>query len=159
MGITHVIRGDDHLSNAARQTLIYQALDFPLPAFAHLPMIHGPDGAKLSKRHGARAVGEFADLGYLPGSDAQLSRPPRLGARKRRDLQPTPQAIAWFDVRDVVRAPARLDWDKLAHINNHYIRIGRRRSLWPNLVDQPIWPAPARRPVEPEGGGSTAPAR
>ncbi|MDB5454441.1 MAG: glutamate--tRNA ligase, partial [Caulobacter sp.] len=66
MGVTHVIRGDDHLNNAARQTLIYQAMDWTLPAFAHIPLIHGPDGAKLSKRHGAQAVGEFADLGYLP---------------------------------------------------------------------------------------------
>ena len=66
MGITHVIRGDDHLNNAARQSLIYTALDYPLPAFAHLPLIHGPDGAKLSKRHGAQSVTEFADLGYLP---------------------------------------------------------------------------------------------
>ena len=66
MGVTHVIRGDDHLNNAARQSLIYQALAFPLPEFAHLPLIHGPDGAKLSKRHGAQAVGEFADMGYLP---------------------------------------------------------------------------------------------
>ncbi|MDP1966282.1 MAG: glutamate--tRNA ligase, partial [Reyranella sp.] len=66
MGITHIIRGDDHLNNAARQCLIYQALDWDLPAFAHVPLIHGPDGAKLSKRHGAQAVGDFQTLGYLP---------------------------------------------------------------------------------------------
>ena len=121
MGITHVIRGDDHLNNAARQSLIYKALEFDLPAFAHLPLIHGPDGAKLSKRHGAQAVGEFADMGYLP--EAMRNYLARLGWGHGDDeLFTDAQAIAWFDVRDVVRAPARLDWNKLAHVNNHYIR-------------------------------------
>ncbi len=121
MSITHVIRGDDHLSNAARQSLIYEALDFPLPAFAHLPMIHGPDGAKLSKRHGSQAVGEFAEMGYLP--EAMRNYLARLGWGHGDDeLFSDEEAIAWFDVRDVVRAPARLDWAKLNHINNHYIR-------------------------------------
>jgi glutamyl-tRNA synthetase len=128
MGITHVIRGDDHLSNAARQSLIYQALDFPLPAFAHLPMIHGADGAKLSKRHGAQAVGEFADMGYLP--EAMRNYLARLGWGHGDDeLFTDEQAILWFDVRDVVRAPARLDWAKLAHVNNHYIRAADDRRL------------------------------
>jgi glutamyl-tRNA synthetase len=122
MGITHVIRGDDHLNNAARQSLIYRALDFELPAFAHLPLIHGPDGAKLSKRHGAQAVGEFADMGYLP--EAMRNYLARLGWGHGDDeIFTDAQAIAWFDVRDVVRAPARLDWSKLAHVNNHYIRV------------------------------------
>jgi glutamyl-tRNA synthetase len=121
MGITHVIRGDDHLSNAARQSLIYHALGFDLPAFAHVPMIHGPDGAKLSKRHGAQAVSEFADLGYLP--EAMRNYLARLGWGHGDDeIFSDEQAIAWFDVADVVRAPARLDWHKLNHINNHYIR-------------------------------------
>ncbi len=121
MEVTHVIRGDDHLNNAARQSLIYQALDFPLPAFAHLPLIHGPDGAKLSKRHGAQAVGEFAQMGYLP--EAMRNYLARLGWGHGDDeLFNDQEAIAWFDVRDVVRAPARLDWAKLNHINNHYIR-------------------------------------
>jgi len=128
MAITHVIRGDDHLSNAARQSLIYQALDFPLPAFAHLPMIHGPDGAKLSKRHGSQAVSEFAELGYLP--EAMRNYLARLGWGHGDDeLFSDEQAIAWFDVRDVVRAPARLDWAKLAHVNNHYIRAADDRRL------------------------------
>jgi glutamyl-tRNA synthetase len=122
MGITHVIRGDDHLSNAARQSLIYRAMDWELPAFAHVPLIHGPDGAKLSKRHGAQAVGEFADMGYLP--EAMRNYLARLGWGHGDDeLFGDDQAVAWFDVRDVVRAPARLDWAKLAHVNNHYIRI------------------------------------
>jgi glutamyl-tRNA synthetase len=122
MGITHVIRGDDHLNNAARQILIYQALGWPLPAFAHLPMIHGDDGAKLSKRHGAQAVGEFADMGYLP--EAMRNYLARLGWGHGDDeLFSDAQAIEWFDVRDVVKAPARLDWQKLAHVNNHYLRL------------------------------------
>jgi glutamyl-tRNA synthetase len=121
MGITHVIRGDDHLNNAARQSLIYQALDYDLPKFGHLPLIHGPDGAKLSKRHGAQAVGEFADMGYLP--EAMRNYLARLGWGHGDDeLFTDAQAIAWFDVVDVVKAPARLDWAKINHVNNHYIR-------------------------------------
>ncbi|MDB5483376.1 MAG: glutamate--tRNA ligase [Caulobacteraceae bacterium] len=122
MGITHIIRGDDHLNNAARQTLIYQAMGWEVPAFAHLPMIHGEDGAKLSKRHGAQAVGEFADRGYLP--EAMRNYLARLGWGHGDDeLFTDAQAIAWFDVKDVVKAPARLDWAKLGHVNNHYLRL------------------------------------
>jgi glutamyl-tRNA synthetase len=121
MGVTHVIRGDDHLNNAARQTLIYQGMGWSLPKFAHLPLIHGPDGAKLSKRHGAQAVSEFADMGYLP--EAMRNYLARLGWGHGDDeLFSDAQAIAWFDVADVVAAPARLDWPKLNHINQHYIR-------------------------------------
>ncbi len=128
MGITHVIRGDDHLNNAARQSLIYQAMDWPIPAFAHMPMIHGPDGAKLSKRHGAQAVGEFADMGYLP--EAVRNYLARLGWGHGDDeLFNDTQAIAWFDVKDVVSAPARLDWNKLNHVNNHYLRLADDRRL------------------------------
>ena len=122
MGVTHVVRGDDHLNNAARQTLIYKALGWDVPAFAHLPLIHGPDGAKLSKRHGAQAVGEFADLGYLP--EAMRNYLARLGWGHGDDeLFSDAEAIEWFDVTDVVKAPARLDWAKLNHINQHYIRL------------------------------------
>jgi glutamyl-tRNA synthetase len=122
MGVTHIIRGDDHLNNAARQTLLYQALDFPAPAFGHIPLIHGPDGAKLSKRHGAQAVAEFADMGYLP--EAMRNYLARLGWGHGDDeIFSDAQAIAWFDVADVVKAPARLDWAKLNHINSHYIRL------------------------------------
>ncbi len=128
MGISHVIRGDDHLTNAARQSLIYRALDWPLPAFAHVPMIHGPDGAKLSKRHGAQAVSEFADLGYLP--EAMRNYLVRLGWGHGDDeIFSDAQAIAWFDVKDVVSAPARLDWAKLGHVNNHYIRLAPNGRL------------------------------
>jgi glutamyl-tRNA synthetase len=131
MGVTHVIRGDDHLNNAARQTQIYLAMGWQVPAFAHLPLIHGPDGAKLSKRHGAQAVGEFETMGYLP--EAMRNYLARLGWGHGDDeLFSDEQAIAWFDVIDVVKAPARLDWAKLGHINNHYIRladIGRLTDL------------------------------
>ena len=121
MGITHVIRGDDHLNNAARQSLIYQALDWALPAFGHLPMIHGPDGAKLSKRHGAQAVGEFAEMGYLP--EAMRNYLARLGwSHGDAEIFSDAEATAWFDVVDVGASPARLDWAKLNHINQHYIR-------------------------------------
>jgi glutamyl-tRNA synthetase len=121
MGVTHVIRGDDHLNNAARQSLIYAALDWAIPAFAHIPLIHGPDGAKLSKRHGAQAVGDFAELGYLP--EAMRNYLARLGWSHGDDeIFSDEQAIAWFDIADVNKGAARLDWDKLAHINAHYIR-------------------------------------
>ena len=121
MGVTHVIRGDDHLNNAARQTLIYQALEWDLPRFAHIPLIHGPDGAKLSKRHGAQAVTDVAALGYLP--EAMRNYLVRLGwAHGDDEIFSDAQATEWFDVADVVRSPARLDWDKLNHINAHYIR-------------------------------------
>lgn len=121
MGITHVIRGDDHLNNAARQTLIYQAFGWTVPAFGHLPLIHGPDGAKLSKRHGAQAVGEFAEMGYLP--EAMRNYLARLGWGHGDDeIFSDAQAIEWFDVTDVGSSPARLDWAKLNHLNQHYIQ-------------------------------------
>ncbi len=121
MGVTHVIRGDDHLNNAARQTLIYQGLGWTPPVWAHLPLIHGPDGAKLSKRHGAQAVSEFADMGYLP--EAMRNYLAKLGWGHGDDeIFTDEQAVAWFDIKDVVGAPARLDWAKLNHLNNHYIR-------------------------------------
>jgi glutamyl-tRNA synthetase len=128
MEITHVIRGDDHLNNAARQTLIYQALGWEVPTWAHLPLIHGPDGAKLSKRHGAQAVSEFDDMGYLP--EAMRNYLARLGWGHGDDeIFSDDQAISWFDIADVVSAPARLDWDKLNHLNNHYIRQAEAERL------------------------------
>ena len=121
MGITHVIRGDDHLNNAARQTVIYRALDWEVPVWAHLPMIHGPDGAKLSKRHGAQAVGEFDGMGYLP--ETLRNYLAKLGWGHGDDeIFSDAQAAEWFDIKDVISAPARLDWAKLNHVNNHYIR-------------------------------------
>jgi glutamyl-tRNA synthetase len=134
MGITHVIRGDDHLNNAARQSLIFGALGWAKPAFGHLPLIHGPDGAKLSKRHGAQSVTEFAEMGYLP--EAMRNYLARLGWGHGDDeLFSDEQAIAWFDVADVVKAPARLDWDKLGFINNHYIRAADDARLLAMVKD------------------------
>ncbi|MDB5430350.1 MAG: glutamate--tRNA ligase [Caulobacter sp.] len=128
MGVTHIIRGDDHLNNAARQALIYQALGWELPAFAHIPLIHGPDGAKLSKRHGAQAVGEFADMGYLP--EALRNYLARLGWSHGDDeLFSDEQAAAWFDIKDVNKGAARLDWDKLNSVNAHYIKAADDERL------------------------------
>ena len=121
MGVTHVIRGDDHMNNTPRQALLYESLGFELPAFGHMPLIHGPDGAKLSKRHGAQAVGEFAEMGYLP--EAMRNYLARLGwAHGDDEIFTDDQAVKWFDVADVVSSPARLDWNKLNHINGHYLR-------------------------------------
>jgi glutamyl-tRNA synthetase len=142
MEVTHVIRGDDHLNNAARQTLIYQAMGWETPVWAHLPLIHGPDGAKLSKRHGAQAVGEFADMGYLP--EAMRNYLAKLGWGHGDDeIFSDDQAIAWFDIKDVVGAPARLDWAKLNHLNNHYIRqadVGRLTQLAADAHKSREWP-------------------
>jgi glutamyl-tRNA synthetase len=122
MGITHIIRGEEHLSNAARQTLICKALGWNVPIFAHLPLLVGADGAKLSKRHGAQSVGEFIAAGYLP--EAVRNYLARLGwGHGDAEIFSDAQAIEWFDLKDVVRSPARLDLVKLDHINNHYIRI------------------------------------
>ena len=128
MGVTHVIRGDDHLNNAARQSLIYDALGWTRPVFAHIPLIHGPDGAKLSKRHGAQAVHEYAEMGYLP--EAMRNYLARLGwAHGDEELFSDAQAREWFDLAGVGKAPARLDFDKLAHVNAHWIRLAEDTRL------------------------------
>ncbi|RZJ18726.1 MAG: glutamate--tRNA ligase [Brevundimonas sp.] len=128
MGVTHVIRGDDHLNNAARQSLIYDALGWTRPTFAHIPLIHGPDGAKLSKRHGAQAVHEYAEMGYLP--EAMRNYLARLGwAHGDDELFSDEQAQAWFDLPGVGKAPARLDFDKLAHVNAHWLRLAEDDRL------------------------------
>lgn len=121
MGITHVIRGDDHLNNAFRQTQIYRALGWAVPAFAHVPLIHGADGAKLSKRHGALGVDAYRDMGYLP--EALRNYLLRLGwGHGDAEIIPTEQAIDWFDIGAVGRAPARFDFVKLGNLNGHYMR-------------------------------------
>ena len=112
MGITHVIRGDDHLTNAFRQIQLYQALGAAPPRFAHIPLIHGPDGAKLSKRHGALSVTEYREMGFLP--EAMRNYLLRLGWGHGDDeIISTEQAIAWFDLDGVGRSPARFDMAKL----------------------------------------------
>lgn len=121
MGVSHVIRGDDHLTNAFRQTLIYQALGWPAPAFAHIPLIHGPDGAKLSKRHGALGVDAYRDMGYLP--EALRNYLLRLGwAHGDDEIISTEQAIAWFDLDGVGKSAARFDFAKLDNLNGLYLR-------------------------------------
>ena len=121
MGITHVIRGDDHLTNAARQSQIYDALGWQRPVFAHVPLIHGPDGAKLSKRHGALGVEAYRAMGYLP--EALCNYLARLGWSHGDDeIFSMEQAIEWFDLSGIGRAPARFDFAKLANLNGHYIR-------------------------------------
>jgi glutamyl-tRNA synthetase len=121
MGVTHVIRGDDHLNNAARQMQLIEALGWPVPVYAHIPLIHGPDGAKLSKRHGALGVEAYRDLGYLP--EAMRNYLLRLGWSHGDDeIISTAQAIEWFDLDAVGRSAARFDFVKLANLNGHYIR-------------------------------------
>jgi glutamyl-tRNA synthetase len=121
MEISHVIRGDDHFNNAFRQTQIYRALGWDVPVFAHVPLIHGPDGAKLSKRHGALGVDAYRDMGYLPAALRNYLL--RLGWSHGDDeIISTAQAIEWFDLDSVGRAPARFDFTKLANLNGHYIR-------------------------------------
>jgi glutamyl-tRNA synthetase len=128
MGITHVIRGDEHLNNAFRQTQIYRALDWSLPEFAHLPLIHGPDGTKLSKRHGALGVDAYRELGYLP--EALRNYLLRLGWSHGDDETiSTEQAIKWFDLDAVGRAPARFDFARLDNLNGHYIRVAADERL------------------------------
>ena len=128
MGITHVIRGDDHLNNAFRQKQIYDALGWTVPEFAHVPLIHGPDGAKLSKRHGALAIDAYRELGYLP--EALRNYLLRLGWSHRDDeIISTAQAIEWFDIDAVGRAPARFDFAKLDNLNGHYIRAAEDDRL------------------------------
>ena len=128
MGITHVIRGDDHLNNAFRQTQIYRALDWPAPEFAHVPLIHGPDGAKLSKRHGALGVEAYREMGYLP--EALRNYLLRLGWSHGDDeIISTEEAIGWFDIDAVGRAPARFDFAKLDSLNGHYIREAQDSRL------------------------------
>lgn len=121
MGITHIIRGDDHLTNGARQKQIYQALGWPVPAMAHIPLIHGPDGSKLSKRHGALGVDAYRAMGYLPA--AMRNYLLRLGwSHGDQELFSTQEMIDAFDLPQVGRSPARFDFAKLESLNGHYLR-------------------------------------
>ncbi len=121
MGITHIIRGDDHLNNGARQTQIYQALDWKVPVMAHIPLIHGPDGSKLSKRHGALGVDAYRAMGYLPA--AMRNYLVRLGwSHGDQEIFSTEEMIAAFDLPQIGRSPARFDFAKLESLNGHYIR-------------------------------------
>lgn len=121
MGVTHVIRGDDHLTNAGRQAVLYKAFGWDLPTFAHIPLIHGADGAKLSKRHGALGVDAYRDMGYLP--EALRNYLLRLGWSHGDDeIISTEQAIEWFDLGHIGKSPSRMDMAKLDSINAQYLR-------------------------------------
>ena len=121
MQVSHVIRGDDHLNNAFRQYHLFQACGWDVPEFAHIPLIHGPDGAKLSKRHGALGIDVYRDMGYLP--EALRNYLLRLGWSHGDDeIISTDQATAWFDLDAVGRGAARMDFTKLESLNGHYLR-------------------------------------
>jgi glutamyl-tRNA synthetase len=128
MGVTHVIRGDDHLNNTFRQNLIYQHMGWAIPAYAHLPLILGPDGAKLSKRHGAASVEEYRDMGYLP--EAMRNYLLRLGwSHGDAEIISGEQAIEWFNLESIGKSAGRFDFAKLESINAHYIKIADNARL------------------------------
>lgn len=143
MEITHIIRGDDHLTNAARQSQIYNALGWDIPVFAHVPLIHGPDGAKLSKRHGALGAEAYRAMGYLPV--ALRNYLVRLGwSHGDEEIFSTEQLIELFDLDAIGRSPARFDFAKLQNLSGHYIRsatdddlLARMRELLPELDNGP----------------------
>lgn len=128
MGITHIIRGDDHLTNAGRQTVVYNALGWDVPVMAHIPLIHGPDGAKLSKRHGALGADAYRDMGILP--EALRNYLVRLGwAHGDDEIISLEQMTEWFSFDGLGKSAARFDIDKLNALNGHYIRHGEDDSL------------------------------
>jgi glutamyl-tRNA synthetase len=128
MDITHIIRGDDHLTNAFRQKQIYEAMGWTIPVFAHIPLIHGPDGAKLSKRHGATSADSYRDMGYLP--EAMRNYLLRLGwGHGDEEIISDDQAIEWFSLDKVGRSPSRFDLKKLDNLNAHYLRLADNQRL------------------------------
>jgi glutamyl-tRNA synthetase len=134
MSVTHVIRGDDHLTNAARQMQIYQALGWELPVMAHIPLIHGPDGAKLSKRHGALGVDAYRAMGYLPA--ALRNYLVRLGwSSGDKEFFSTEEMIEAFDLSGIGRSPSRFDFAKLENMNGHYMRATPDDELLAILID------------------------
>src|SRR5687768_7550471 len=146
MGITHVIRGDDHLTNAGRQSIIYEAMGWKTPEWAHIPLIHGPDGAKLSKRHGALGVEAYRAMGYLP--EALRNYLARLGWSHGDDeIFSSEQAAEWFELGAIGKGPARFDFAKLQNVNGHYIR---------NSVDAELLAQLERILPEIEGGPAFA---
>ena len=144
MGVTHVIRGVDHLNNASRQTQVYRALGWEVPVWAHVPLIHGPDGAKLSKRHGAQGTEEYRAMGYLP--EALRNYLVRLGWSHGNDeIMSGAQMTEWFDLPAIGRSAARFDFAKLADLNGHYIRksdpaaiLARLRDALPEIEGGPV---------------------
>ncbi len=134
MGVTHIIRGVDHLTNAARQTQIYMAMGWRVPHMSHIPLIHGPDGAKLSKRHGALGVEAYRAMGYLP--DAMRNYLARLGWSHGDDeIFSTDQLVEWFNLESIGKSAARFDFAKLENLNGHYIRHTPDDRLLAQFID------------------------
>jgi glutamyl-tRNA synthetase len=134
MGVTHIIRGDDHLTNAARQGVIYDAMGWDVPVMGHIPLIHGADGAKLSKRHGALGVEAYRAMGYLPA--ALRNYLVRLGWSHGDDeIMSDQQMIQWFEISDINRGASRFDFQKLEAINGHYMRFSDDADLVKALID------------------------
>ncbi|MDJ1464099.1 glutamate--tRNA ligase [Nitratireductor sp. GZWM139] len=134
MGVTHIIRGDDHLTNAARQTVIYKAMGWDVPVMAHIPLIHGADGAKLSKRHGALGVEAYRAMGYLPS--ALRNYLARLGWSHGDDeIMSDEDMIRWFDITDVNKGAARFDFQKLEALNGVHMRQMADEELLSRLID------------------------
>ncbi|MEQ1717886.1 MAG: glutamate--tRNA ligase [Hyphomicrobium sp.] len=134
MGITHVIRGVDHLTNAARQSQIYSGMGWTIPMFAHVPLIHGADGAKLSKRHGAQGIEEYRSMGYLPVAVRNyLSR--LSWSHGDDEIMSTEQLVAWFDITGINKSAARFDFKKLDDLNGHYIRHTDNAELLARIKD------------------------
>ncbi|PCI56304.1 MAG: glutamate--tRNA ligase [Alphaproteobacteria bacterium] len=128
MGITHIIRGDDHLNNTFRQKVIFDAMGWDVPEFAHAPLIHGADGGKFSKRHGAQSIQEFREMGYLP--EALLNYLLRLGWSHGDDeIIPRDKAIEWFNLENIGKAPSKFDFAKLDSLNAHYINESSAEEL------------------------------
>ncbi|MDX8497000.1 glutamate--tRNA ligase [Mesorhizobium sp. VK4C] len=133
MGVTHIIRGDDHLTNAARQTVIYNAMGWAVPSMSHIPLIHGADGAKLSKRHGALGVEAYRAMGYLP--EALLNYLARLGWSHGDDeVMSIKDMISWFDIGDVNKGAARFDFAKLEALNGVHMRQMDDKALFDIFV-------------------------
>ena len=134
MGVTHIIRGVDHLTNAARQTQIYMAMGWRVPHMSHIPLIHGPDGAKLSKRHGALGVEAYRAMGYLP--EAMRNYLARLGWSHGDDeIFSTDQLVEWFNLESIGKSAARFDFAKLENLNGHYIRHTPDDRLLAQFID------------------------
>ena len=133
MGVTHIIRGDDHLTNGGRQKILYEAAGWDVPLMAHIPLIHGPDGAKLSKRHGAMGVDAYRAMGYLP--EAMRNYLARLSwSHGDAEIISTEEMVAWFGLDGIGRSAARFDFAKLENLNGHYIRAMDDDRLYQTLV-------------------------
>lgn len=140
MGVNCIVRGDDHITNTFKQILIYNAMDWDLPSHGHIPLIHSTDGSKLSKRHGALGIGYYRDAGYLPEALCNYLLRLGWGGDGHQEILTKEEAIKFFDVVDISRAPARFDKDKLNSINGHYLNIMDEEKLFKLVID--FWDGP-----------------